>query len=109
MSTWAARGSTLTWRVVEMTSAAMAGRLCSLAALSGLVMNCVYGPAFGAKACANEIECVDAVPCDCVARKSVRAVVTEREGAVPVHSCIANVSASSQPRISNTVPVGAAE
>ena len=100
MSTWAARGSTLTWRVVEMTSAAMAGRLCSLAALSGLVMNCVYGPAFGAKACANEIECVDAVPCDGVARKSVRAVVTEREGAVPVYSCIAKVPASSQPRIS---------
>ena len=33
-----------------------------------VVMNCVYGLAFGAKASAKGIECVDAVPCDGVAR-----------------------------------------
>ena len=51
-----------------MTSAAIKGRLCSLVALSGLVMNCVYDLASGAKASAKGIECVDAVPCDGVAR-----------------------------------------
>jgi hypothetical protein len=93
--------------VMEITSAALDGRLCSLAALSGLVMSCVNGPALGAKASRNAIECVDAVPCDGVARNSVRAVMTGREGVLPVQSCTASVLASSQPRISNTIPLGA--
>ena len=101
-------GSTVTCSVDDTTSATMKGRLCSLVARSGPVMNWVKGPALGAKASANEIECVDAAPCDGVARKSVRVACTGRDGVLLVHSCTASVWASVHPRISNTTPLGAA-
>ena len=65
------------------------------------------GVAVSLKASVIKSECVDAVPCDGVARYSLLAAVIDWLGLLLVQSWTAMVLAFIQPRISKTIPLGA--
>ena len=78
------------------------------ALIAGSPRRRVKEAAFAQKATSVFSEWVDAAPCDGVARNNWLAAVIELLGLFPVQSWTAIVSALIQPRISKTIPLGAA-